>query len=109
MGTIRATGLDHDWKRTVLVSTAKKCIDETKHLSPLRRISACSFVPDEDELPLDANSFGRGLTTPRGRGGAANVDACSGRLRIGFTGNFSLGNQPIVKVVTVLAATLFKY
>jgi hypothetical protein len=29
----------------------------------------------------------------------------SGRLRIGFTNNFSLGDQPIIKVVTVLAAT----
>ena len=38
---------------------------------------------------------------------AANV--CSGRLRIGFTDNFSLGNQPIVKVVTVFTTTLLKY
>jgi hypothetical protein len=37
------------------------------------------------------------------------ADECSGRLRIGFTGNFSLGNQPIVKVVTVLATTLLIY
>ena len=34
---------------------------------------------------------------------------CSGRLGKGFTDNFSLGGQPIVKVVTVFAATLFIY
>jgi hypothetical protein len=33
----------------------------------------------------------------------------SGRLGKGFTDNFSLGNQPIVKVVTVFTTTLFKY
>jgi hypothetical protein len=54
MGTIRATELDRDWKRTVLVRTAEQCIDESRHLIPLRRISAYSFVSDEDELTLDA-------------------------------------------------------
>jgi hypothetical protein len=39
----------------------------------------------------------------------ANADVCSGRLRIGFTGNFSFGDQLIVKVVTVLATTLLIY
>jgi hypothetical protein len=39
----------------------------------------------------------------------ASADVCSGRLRKDFTDNFSFGNQPIVKVVTVLAATLFIY
>ena len=34
------TGLDGDRKRTVLVKTAEQCIDETKHLSPLRHVSA---------------------------------------------------------------------
>jgi hypothetical protein len=29
MGTIRPTGLDRDWKRTALVSTAEQCIDES--------------------------------------------------------------------------------
>jgi hypothetical protein len=38
--------------------------------------------------------------------GAGYANACSGRLRIGFTDNFSLGNQPIVKVVTVFMTTL---
>jgi hypothetical protein len=39
----------------------------------------------------------------------ANLDVYSGRLRIGFTDDFSLSDQPIVKVVTVLATTLFIY
>jgi hypothetical protein len=34
MGTIRPTGLDRDWKRTVLVRTAEQCIDESRHLIP---------------------------------------------------------------------------
>ena len=51
MGTIRATGLDRDWKRTVLVRTAEQCIDESRHLIPLRRVSADSpAFSDEDEL-----------------------------------------------------------
>jgi hypothetical protein len=54
MGTIRATGLDRDWKRTVLVRTAEQCIDESRHLIPLRRISGYSLVPDENEPTLVA-------------------------------------------------------
>jgi hypothetical protein len=42
-------------------------------------------------------------------GGVVYADEGSSRPRIGFTDNFSFGNQPIVKVVTVLASTLFKY
>ena len=37
------------------------------------------------------------------------ADTCSGRLRVGFTDDFSFSNQPIIKVVTVFAATLFIY
>jgi hypothetical protein len=40
---------------------------------------------------------------------AVNCDLRSGRLRIGPAGKFSFGDQPIVKVVTMLAATLFIY
>jgi hypothetical protein len=51
MGAIRPTGLDSDWKRTVLVSTAEQCIDKFRHLIPLRRVSADSPIfSDEDEL-----------------------------------------------------------
>jgi hypothetical protein len=39
----------------------------------------------------------------------AYADEYSGRLRIGSTGSFSLGDQPIVKVVTVFTTTLLKY
>jgi hypothetical protein len=39
----------------------------------------------------------------------AYADEYSGRLRIGFTGSFSLGDQPIIEVVTVLTATLLIY
>jgi hypothetical protein len=49
MGTIGTTGLDRDWKRTVLVRTAEQCINESRHLIPLRRISGYSLVPDENE------------------------------------------------------------
>jgi hypothetical protein len=37
------------------------------------------------------------------------ADECSGRLGKGFADNFSFGNQPIIKVVTVLTATLLIY
>jgi len=50
------------------------------------------------------NSTNRGVAVLQ-----ATPDVCSGRLRIGFTDNFSLGNQPIVKVVTVLVTTLLIY
>jgi hypothetical protein len=38
----------------VLVRTAEQCIDEPRHLSPFRRTSADSLVPDEIEPTLVA-------------------------------------------------------
>ena len=37
---MRPAGLDGDRKRTVPVRTAEQCIKETKHLNPLRYVSA---------------------------------------------------------------------
>ena len=44
VGTTGLTGLDSDWKRTVLVRTAEQRIDEPRHLSPFRRISGDLLV-----------------------------------------------------------------
>ena len=97
MGT--ATGLESDWKRAALVSTAEQCIDEPRHLIPLRHISGYSLVPDENE-PTQGAKVSEG-------GYYANE--CSGRLGKGFTDNLGFGHQPIVKVVTVFTTTLFIY
>jgi hypothetical protein len=39
----------------------------------------------------------------------AYADLCSGGLGKSFTDNLSFGNQPIIKVVSVLTATLLIY
>ena len=48
---IRVWLADGDWKHAALVMTAEQCIDESRHLIPLRRVSADSpAFSDEDEL-----------------------------------------------------------
>ena len=51
---IRVWLADGDWKHAVLVTTAEQCIDESRHLIPLRRISGYSLVPDENEPTIVA-------------------------------------------------------
>jgi hypothetical protein len=109
MGAIRPTGLDSDWKCTALVRTAEQYIDKFRHLIPLRRVSADSPVfSDEDELTPVASVSVMHLPSHKGDG-LGYADEGSGRLRVGFADNLSLGDQPIVKVVTVFTTTLLKY